>query len=71
MRFHVDMEKERLAKALRIPIVEVRRRALASFGAVEKFKEAAHDVHGLRWLDALLLDSRFSLRMLATHHTGA
>lgn len=67
MRFHVEMETDRLAKEYGLPLVEARRRALASFGGVEKYKDAGHDVHGLRWLDALLVDSRFSLRMLAKH----
>ena len=67
MRFHIDMETERLAKEHGLPLEEARRRALVSFGGVEKYKEAGHDVHGLRWLDALLLDSRFSLRMLLKH----
>jgi putative ABC transport system permease protein len=67
MRFHVDMETERLVSMRGIPVEEARRRALVSFGGVEKYKEAGHDVHGLRWLDALLLDSRFSLRMLLKH----
>ena len=44
MRFNVDMETERLAKAYG-PIIEARRRALASFGAVEKYKDSGHDVH--------------------------
>ena len=67
MRFHVEMETERLMKAHGLPAAEARRRALISFGGVEKYKEAGHDVHGLRWLDALLLDLRFSLRMLLKH----
>ena len=67
MRFHVDMEMERLVKEHGLPVDEARRRALASFGGVEKYKEAGHDVYGLRWLDALLLDTRFSLRMLLKH----
>ena len=67
MRFHVEMETERLMKEQGLPVDEARRRALISFGGVEKFKEAGHDVYGLRWLDALLLDSRFSLRMLRKH----
>ena len=67
MRFHIDMETERLTKEHGLPLEEARRRALVSFGGVEKYKEAGHDVHGLRWLDALLLDSRFSLRMLLKH----
>jgi putative ABC transport system permease protein len=67
MRFHVEMETERLIKDHGLPLDEARRRALVSFGGVDKFKEAGHDVYGLRWLDALLLDSRFSLRMLLKH----
>ncbi len=67
MRFHVEMQTERLMKEHGLPVEEARRRALVSFGGVEKYKEAGHDVHGLRWLDALLLDSRFSLRMLLKH----
>jgi predicted permease len=67
MRFHVDMQTERLMKEDGLPAEEARRRALVSFGGVEKYKDAGHDVYGLRWLDALLLDSRFSLRMLRKH----
>ena len=67
MRFHVEMQAERLMKEHGLPVEEARRRALVSFGGVEKYKEAGHDVHGLRWLDALLLDSRFGLRMLLKH----
>jgi predicted permease len=67
MRFHVDMQTERLVKEHGLPLEEARRRALVAFGGVEKYKEAGHDVHGFRWLDALLLDSRFSLRMLVKH----
>src|ERR687896_605928 len=67
MRFHVEMQADRLMKEQGLPAEEARRRALVSFGGVEKYKEAGHDVHGLRWLDALLLDSRFSLRMLLKH----
>jgi putative ABC transport system permease protein len=67
MRFHVEMQTERLMKEHGLPVEEARRRALVSFGGVEKYKEAGHDVRGLRWLDTLLLDSRFSLRMLLKH----
>ena len=67
MRFHIDMETQRLTEEHGLPLEEARRRALVRFGGVEKYKEAGHDVHGLRWLDALLLDSRFSLRMLLKH----
>ena len=67
MRFHIEAETERLMKEHRLSAEEARRRAFVNFGGVEKFKEAGHDVYGLRWLDALLLDTRFSLRMLLKH----
>ena len=67
MRFHIEMEAERLARQHGLDPIEARRQAHVRFGGVEKFKEAGHDVHGWRWLDALLLDSRFSLRMLLKH----
>ena len=67
MRFHVEMETERLMTRERLSLSEARRRALVSFGGVEQFKEAGYDVRGLRWLDVLLLDARFSLRMLVKH----
>lgn len=67
MRFHIEMEAERLARQRGLDPIEARRQAHVRFGGVEKFKEAGHDVHGWRWLDALLLDSRFSLRMLLKH----
>ena len=67
MRFHVEMETERLMREQGLPAPEARRRALVSFGGVEKYKEAGRDVRGLRWLDAILLDARFGVRMLVKH----
>jgi predicted permease len=67
MRFHVEMETDRLVREQGLPQQEARRRALASFGGVEKYKEASRDVRGLRWLDAILVDSRFGVRMLLKH----
>jgi putative ABC transport system permease protein len=40
---------------------------LVSFGGVEKYKEAGRDVRGLRWIDTILMDSRFGVRMLVKH----
>ena len=42
------------------------REALMRLGGVEQTKEAYRDQRGLPWLDALLPDLRFALRMLAT-----
>src|SRR5262245_65457521 len=67
MQFHVEMEAERLQREQGLPPQEARRRALVSFGGVEKYKEAGRDVRGLRWVDAILLDSRFGMRMLVKH----
>ncbi len=44
-----------------------RRRALVSVGGGGRRNDAGHDAHGSRWLDALWLDARFSLRMLLKH----
>jgi predicted permease len=44
-----------------------RRGALVSSGRAARFDDAGPDAHRSRWLDALWLDSRFSLRMLVKH----
>ena len=44
-----------------------RRRASVSAGGAARLNEAGHDAHASRWLDALWLDARFSLRMLLKH----
>ena len=43
------------------------RRGSAGSGGRLRGNDAARAAHGSRWLDALLLDSRFSLRMLLKH----
>ena len=67
MQFHVEMETERLIRERQLSPVEARRQAMIAFGGVEKYNEAGRDVHGLRWLEAILQDSRFSVRMLLKH----
>jgi putative ABC transport system permease protein len=42
-------------------------RGSAGSGRGQRLNDAARAAHGSRWLDALLLDSRFSLRMLLKH----
>jgi putative ABC transport system permease protein len=51
------------AVAERLP---TRRNAWVSLG-LERRNDAGHEAHGSRWLDALWLDARFSLRMLVKH----
>jgi len=52
------------AVAERLP---ARRGTLVSVGRVERRNDARYDAHGSRLLDALWLDTRFSLRMLLKH----
>jgi putative ABC transport system permease protein len=67
VRFHVAMESTRLMREQGLSPQEARRQAHVRFGGVEKYKEAGRDVRGMRWLDAMLLDSRFGIRMLVKH----
>lgn len=64
MRFHVDMEAAELER-MGVAPDEARRRALASFGGVQRFKEEGHEARGGSWLEDLLRDARYSIRSLA------
>ena len=48
-----------------MPPEEARRQALIQLGGIEQTKEGCRDRQGLPWLDVLLQDIRFGLRMLA------
>ncbi len=67
MRFHVEMEADRLMREQGLSLPEARRQAHLRFGGVGKYQEAGRDVRGLRWIDAMRLDSRFGVRMLLKH----
>ena len=67
MRFHVEMEAERLVRDERVAPGEARRLANLRFGAVEAYKEAARDARGRRWLDAFTGDFRHGVRMLVKY----
>jgi putative ABC transport system permease protein len=64
MRFHIDMEAQRLAEQDGLDPLEARRLAGVRFGGVETFKEAARDGRGRRWLDSFIADLRLAVRML-------
>lgn len=64
MRLHLQMEAEELMRSEGIPAEEARRRALVSFGGVERYKEAHRDARGVRWIDELAQDLRYSIRGL-------
>lgn len=63
MRFHIDMEAAELERQ-GVPADEARRRALASFGGVQRYKEEGHASRGGTWLEELARDVRYSLRSL-------
>ncbi|HEX8360045.1 MAG TPA: ABC transporter permease [Longimicrobium sp.] len=64
MRFHVDMEAERLQRERGLDPAEARRQAAVAFGGVEKYREAGWDERGLGWLGGLKLDFKLGGRML-------
>jgi putative ABC transport system permease protein len=67
MRFHVEMEAERLRRERGLDPAEARRQAAIAFGGVEKYREAGRDTWGLGWLGGLTLDLRLGGRMLAKY----
>ena len=64
MRFHIDMEAERL-RATGVSPDEARRQAHVRFGGVERFKQEGREARGFAWIDSLSLDTRLGVRMLA------
>ena len=63
MRFHIDMEAAELERMGLSP-AEARRRALATFGGVQRHKEEGHEARGGSWFEDLARDVRYSLRSL-------
>jgi putative ABC transport system permease protein len=64
LRDHVERRTADLRTA-GVPEAEARRRALAEFGGVDQAKEYCRDVRGTRWLEDLVSDVRYGVRMLA------
>jgi predicted permease len=64
MRFHLDMEAERLRRQGLAP-AEARRQAALAFGGVEKYRGAARDALGFTPTRGLSVDIKLGLRMLA------
>lgn len=67
IRFHVEMEAERLQREAGLDPAEARRRALVAFGGVERHKEELRDGRGLAWLGGLSLDLKLGFRMLVKY----
>lgn len=67
MRFHIDMEAERLMRERGLDSEEARRQAHVAFGGLEEYKEEGRDTRGRQWIDAMSLDARLGIRMLVKH----
>ena len=67
MRFHIEMEAERLMRERGLGPAEARRRAAAAFGGVDKYKEAGRDARGITRVTGMALDFKLGLRMLARY----
>ncbi len=67
MRFHLDMEAERLQRERGLDAAEARRQAAVAFGGVEKYREAGREARGLAWLGGLALDLKLGGRMLVKY----
>ncbi|HEX5424794.1 MAG TPA: ABC transporter permease [Candidatus Acidoferrales bacterium] len=63
LRFHIEQQTADNIAAGMTPN-EARRRALAQFGGLEYIKEETRDARGTQFIDSLLQDIRFALRML-------
>ncbi|MGD1105229.1 MAG: ABC transporter permease, partial [Terriglobia bacterium] len=64
LAFHLEKQIEQ-NMAAGMSAEEARYAALKSFGGVEQVKEECRDAWGVRFIDTLLQDIRFGLRMLA------
>ena len=63
LRFHVEQQTSENIAAGMNP-AEARRRALAQFGGLEYIKEETRDARGTYFVETLLQDIRYALRML-------
>ena len=64
MRFHIDMEAAELERA-GVPADEARRRALATFGGVQRYKEEGQESRGGTQIENLVRDARYAVRSLS------
>src|SRR5688572_5896020 len=67
IRFHIEMETERLVREHRLDHHEARRRALATFGGVQQHRETLRDGRGTAWLSSVSLDLKLGFRMLVKY----
>src|SRR5712691_9415999 len=63
LRFHIEQHTSELIAPGRDP-QEARRQARLALGGPEQVKEKCRDARGTRWLEDLLQDFRYAIRML-------
>jgi len=63
IRLHVDLEIEKNVRA-GMGLREAKKKALADFGGVERFKEQTRDARSTRSVENIMTDLRHSLRRL-------
>ena len=68
VRFHLEMESEKLVAQGMSP-AEARRQAALRFGAIEQLKEEVREVDGVGWMERLISDARFGARVLPVSYT--
>src|SRR5688572_6405871 len=67
IRFHIEMETERLVREQKLDRAEARRRALVTFGGVQQHRETLREGRGTSSLAGLSLDLKLGFRMLAKY----
>src|SRR2546427_1522007 len=63
LRFHMEAYAEDLMRS-GVPRQEAMRRARIEFGGIERAKEECRDARGTNFIESLIQDLRFGLRML-------
>ena len=63
LRFHFEHQVEKLVRT-GLDRTEANRRARLTFGGIEQVKEECRDARGVVFLETLLQDARFALRMM-------
>jgi putative ABC transport system permease protein len=66
MRFHIEMETQRLQQR-GVSAGEAKRQAAIAFGGVEKYRGAGRDAFGFTWMRGLSVDFKLGMRMLAKY----
>src|SRR5215467_9653596 len=66
LRYHVERQAEQNLRLGMNP-EEARHAARKAFGGMEQAKERSRDARGVRWIEELWQDLRYSARMLLKH----